>query len=59
MGLEPVNLSDYEACARQVLPYNVWNEIESGAMDEVTTRRNRTALTSLVLRPRFRANRAS
>jgi 4-hydroxymandelate oxidase len=53
MRLEPVNLADYEARARQVLPYNVWNEIESGAMDEVTTRRNRTALESLVLRPHF------
>lgn len=53
MRLEPINLMDYEARARQVLPYNVWEEIESGAMDEVTTRRNRTALGSVVLRPRF------
>ena len=53
MRLEPINLMDYEARAKQVLPYNVWEEIESGAMDEVTTRRNRTALGSVVLRPRF------
>ena len=53
MRLEPVNLADYEARARLVLPYNVWNEIESGAMDEVATARNRTALNSLVLRPRL------
>lgn len=53
MRLDPVNLADYEARAKQLLPYNVWNEIESGAMDEVTTSRNRTALGSLVLRPRL------
>lgn len=51
--LDPINLADYEARAKELLPYNVWNEIESGAMDEVTTRRNRTALQSLVLRPRL------
>ncbi|MBM3942381.1 MAG: alpha-hydroxy-acid oxidizing protein [SAR202 cluster bacterium] len=53
MRLEPINLHDYEARAKELLPYNVWNEVESGAMDEVTTRRNRTALEALVLKPRL------
>ncbi len=53
MRLDPINLADYEARAKELLPHNVWNEIESGAMDEVTTRRNRAALQSLVLRPRL------
>jgi 4-hydroxymandelate oxidase len=53
MRLDPINLADYEARAKQVLPYNVWNEIESGALDEVATRRNRSALQALVLKPRL------
>ena len=53
MRLEPVNLYDYEARAKQVLPHNNWDFIDAGSMDEFTTRRNRAAFESLVLRPRF------
>ena len=53
MRLDPINLYDYEAGAKQVLPYDVWDFIDAGAMDEHTTRRNRTAFESLALRPRF------
>ena len=53
MRLDPINLYDYEARAKQVLPHNIWDFIEGGAMDEVTTRRNRTAFEELALRPRF------
>ncbi len=53
MRLEPINLYDYEARAKQVLPHNVWDFIDAGAMDETTTRRNRTAFEALTLRPRF------
>ena len=53
MRLDPINLYDYEARAKQVLPHNTWEFIEGGAMDEVTTRRNRTAFEDLTLRPRF------
>ena len=53
MRLDPINLYDYEARAKQVLPHNAWDFIEGGAMDEVTTRRNRTAFEELALRPRF------
>ena len=53
MRLEPINLYDYEARARQVLPHNAWDFIDAGAMDETTTRRNRSAFEALTLRPRF------
>ena len=53
MTLDPINLYDYEARAKQVLPHNAWDFIEAGSMDETTSRRNRTAFESLTLRPRF------
>ena len=53
MRLDPINLYDYEARAKQLLPHNIWDFVEGGAMDEVTTRRNRTAFEDLTLRPRF------
>ncbi|MSQ05977.1 MAG: alpha-hydroxy-acid oxidizing protein [Dehalococcoidia bacterium] len=53
MRLDPINLHDYEARAKQALPHNSWDFIEAGAMDEMTTRRNRTAFEALTLRPRF------
>ena len=56
MRLDPINLYDYEARAKQVLPHNVWDFIDAGAMDETTTRRNRTAFEALTLRPRFLRN---
>ena len=53
MRLDPINLYDYAAGAKQVLPHNIWDFIDAGAMDEHTTRRNRTAFEGLTLRPRF------
>ncbi len=53
MRLDPINLYDYEARAKQVLPHNDWDTIDAGAMDMFTTRRNRTAFEALALRPRF------
>ena len=53
MRLDPINLYDYEARAKQVLPHNSWTFIDAGAMDEFTTRRNRSAFEELTLRPRF------
>ena len=53
MRLDPINLYDYEARAKEVLPHNMWDFIDAGAMDEVTTRRNRAAFEDLMLRPRF------
>lgn len=48
-----VSLYDYEASAKLTLPHNAWDFIDAGAMDEVTARRNRSALDALALRPRF------
>ena len=48
-----VSLYDYEVLAGQTLPHDVWDFIDAGAMDEVTARRNRSALDALALRPRF------
>ncbi len=53
MSLDPINLYDYEARAKLTLPHNNWEFIEAGAMDEFTTRRNRSAFEELTLRPRF------
>lgn len=53
MSLGPVNLFDYEARAKLSLSHDHWDFIEAGAMDEFTTRRNRTAFEELLLRPRF------
>ena len=53
MANDPINLYDYEARAKLVLPHNNWEFIEAGSMDEFTTRRNRSAFEDLKLRPRF------
>jgi 4-hydroxymandelate oxidase len=48
-----MNLFDFEARAKEALPRQIWDFIEAGAFDEVTTRRNRAALDAIALRPRF------
>ena len=53
MRLDPINLFDFEARAKQTLPQHIWDFIEAGAFDEITTRRNRAALDAIALRPRF------
>lgn len=53
MPIEPINLFDFEARAKQVLPPPVWDFVASGAFDEVTIRRNRAAFNAVALRPRF------
>ena len=53
MANDPINLYDYEARAKLVLPHNNWEFIEAGSMDEFTTQRNRSAFEDLKLRPRF------
>ena len=53
MVMDPVNLYDYEARAKLTLSHNNWEFIESGSMDQFTTKRNRTAFEELTLRPRF------
>lgn len=47
-----INLAGYRASAQRRLPRFVWDTIEGGACDEITLRRNRTAFSDYVLRPR-------
>ena len=54
MRREPLNLHDYRDRAKQLLPPPLWEYIDGGGvMDESAVRRNRSALESLTLRPRF------
>ena len=48
-----INLFDFEAKAKEVLPKDVWDFVDSGDFDEITVRRNRAALDAVALRPRF------
>ena len=47
-----INVADYCARAQRRLPRFIWDTIEGGACDEITLRRNRTAFSDYVLRPR-------
>jgi len=49
----PTNLYDYEGLAKLALPHDHWDFIDAGAMDEITTERNRSAFDQLSIRPRF------
>ena len=44
MRVDPINLYDYEARAQQVLLHDYWDFIAGGSKDELTARRNRTAV---------------
>ena len=49
---KPINVAEYCASAQRRLPRFIWDTIEGGACDEITLRRNRTAFSDYVLRPR-------
>lgn len=49
MPRELLNLYDYEARARGILPKAVFQRIDGGAFDEVTFRRTRKAILEPVL----------
>ena len=46
MANDPINLYDYEARAKLALPHDNWDFMDAGAMDEITTKRNRSAFDS-------------
>jgi 4-hydroxymandelate oxidase len=48
-----VSLSDYEAAAKRKLSVPAWEYFSGGAGDEITLRRNRSALDALQLKPRM------
>lgn len=47
-----VSLSDYEAAAKRKLSVPAWEYFNGGSGDEITLRRNRTALDALQLKPK-------
>ena len=51
-GQELVSLSDYEAAAKRKLSVGGWEYFNGGSADEITLRRNRSALDGLQLKPR-------
>ena len=53
----PVNLHEYEAAARAVLPRSSYDFVAGGAGDESTVRANRAAFAGWRLRPRMLAGR--
>ena len=53
MRMDPISLFDYEERAKPMLSHNNWEFIEAGAMDGITTARNRSAFEAITLRPRF------
>ena len=53
MRLDPINLWDFEARTKQLVPPHIWDFVDGGAYDEITPKRNRAALDATVLRPRF------
>jgi 4-hydroxymandelate oxidase len=50
--VNPVNVHDYEALARQRLPRAVLSYIEGAAGDEISLARNRSAFDGILLKPR-------
>lgn len=50
--MDPVNLAEYEALARERVDPGAWGYIAGGAGDEITLRENRTAFDRLRLLPR-------
>jgi isopentenyl diphosphate isomerase/L-lactate dehydrogenase-like FMN-dependent dehydrogenase len=50
--MNPVNLFDMEAMAKQRLHHDYWDWIEGGSADEITIRRNREAFEEISVRPR-------
>ena len=53
MVSEPVNLFEYEEIAKQKLEQGPYDFIAGAATDEITLRRTRTVLDSIMLRPRM------
>ena len=55
-NMEPINLFDFEAIAKERLPKEEYDYIAGGATDEISVDRNRRAWASWALRPRVLRN---
>jgi isopentenyl diphosphate isomerase/L-lactate dehydrogenase-like FMN-dependent dehydrogenase len=53
MPSEPVNLFEFEEIAKRNLDKGEYDFIAGGATDEITLRRTRAVLDSIMLRPRM------
>jgi isopentenyl diphosphate isomerase/L-lactate dehydrogenase-like FMN-dependent dehydrogenase len=53
---QPINLFEFEAAAKEVLPKAEYDYIAGGATDEISVDRNRRAFESWALRPRVLRN---
>lgn len=53
MRTEPVNLFEYEELAKQKIEQGHYDFIAGGATDEITLRRTRAVLDSIMMRPRM------
>ena len=51
--LEILNLADFEARAKLVMPQNLFEMIDGGYNDEITFKRTQSAYDSIALRPRY------
>ena len=59
MATEPVNIFEYEELARERIEKGHYDFIAGGATDEITIRRTRAVLDSIMLRPQRSAFSAS
>ena len=53
MCAEPVNIFEYEALAKEKIEQGGYDFIAGGATDEITIRRTRAVLDSIMMRPRM------
>jgi isopentenyl diphosphate isomerase/L-lactate dehydrogenase-like FMN-dependent dehydrogenase len=58
MAAEPVNIFEYENLARERIEKGHYDFIAGGATDEITIRRTRAVLDSIMLRPRMMVDRS-
>ena len=52
MNSGPLSLQDIELQAKSLIPHNVWDFIEGGSQDMITTHRNIEQFNDIKLRPR-------
>ena len=51
--MDPVNLYDMEALAKQTMSHNMWTFVDAASNDEITKRRNRDSFDRILVNARF------
>ena len=54
--MDPINLFDMEALAKQTMPHNMWTFVDAASNDEITKRRNRDSFERILVNARFLAD---